>query len=694
MNNNINESKINILCQKCPLIPIINITSTKEGTLIYEYRCPSFHMGLARLEDIISNKNINSRNYGCKCDICKLEIENIPHQEKYKFCGFCKKFICKQCLIRHKKIYSHHMVLNYSKINFLCLYHGKKYKFYCFTCLRSICPKCFGHDNHCVKPLNEIEPNENFLSILNYSFDEVYEFFNSVKDTTHTHFNMENYNNFKRRNIILLNFVKDLYKIYLQKKEANTLNGEIIINFLNLSKFNFNSKNYYSNPNLFYKSHLILNSNPVSSICSFSYTKASFKVGELSPVFFKDLNVNENEFQSMFVSRMDYDLIAYNIGNKLYFMKNDEKIYYKVDVQEKIKNFFQLKKHIICICSEENIYFYKLIKLEPYIIPFFVLMPQISNIIQVYGCIYNALYIINYNYIYKLKQKNCCPNSDYDFALEIENFIKIERENFECRPKYKFRNRYPDNILNLNDNYININNNIDSRNRNNNNNNKKSYNDNDNNNNNGNDNNIDNNNDSHNENKNNNKIETINLNEEANNDNIENLFYSFEEKEQIEYKSLKAQLFVIKGLVYNFLVLKEKNYITLRNENDLIKRKIFNIKSNKKDFIIYNCHILLPEGNEIAFYSIPDFNKVSKVKVSENINYLLIPNKCMLLVIGESSIEQFELNTWKKISKLNRIKIPNLHENSTLIGNTQELYLFIEGVIIKFETNSSENYFY
>ena len=49
---------------------------------------------------------------------------------------------------------------------------------------------------------------------------------------------MENYNIFEKRNITILNFIKDLYKIYLQKKEANTLNGEIIIDILHLLNFN------------------------------------------------------------------------------------------------------------------------------------------------------------------------------------------------------------------------------------------------------------------------------------------------------------------------------------------------------------------------------------------------------------------------------------------------------------------------
>ena len=67
MGNNVNidnTRKINILCNKCPLIPIINITSTKEGTLIIEYRCPYLQMGYFRLEE--ATLDINNRKYDCK----------------------------------------------------------------------------------------------------------------------------------------------------------------------------------------------------------------------------------------------------------------------------------------------------------------------------------------------------------------------------------------------------------------------------------------------------------------------------------------------------------------------------------------------------------------------------------------------------------------------------------------------------
>ena len=66
-------------------------------------------------------------------------------------------------------------------------------------------------------------------------------FFASLTNSKYINYDRKNYNNYEKKNITLLNLVKDLYKTYIEKKEANSLNGEIIINLLNLSKFNFNS---------------------------------------------------------------------------------------------------------------------------------------------------------------------------------------------------------------------------------------------------------------------------------------------------------------------------------------------------------------------------------------------------------------------------------------------------------------------
>jgi len=710
--------KTNIICQKCPLTPIINITSTKEGTIICEYRCPSFHMGLVKLEEMIFKKNSKSKRYGCICQGCKKEIDNTLGQKKFKFCGYCKIFLCEDCINVHKIIKSNHNILDYSKINNSCLYHGNKYKFYCFTCLKSVCTKCSGHNNHSFKTLTELEPNKDFLEKLNFYFNEVYNYFNCLENKKDKEFNRENFNKFKVKNIMLLNFVKDLYKTYLDKKGNDTLNGEIIINLFNLSKFNFSMKRFFQNANTYFNTHLIIKDIPVSSMCSFTNTKASYKIGELTPVFFKDLNIDNTD--SMIILRMDYDLIAYNIGKILYFMKEEEKVYFKIEVQDEIKYFFQLKDHIVCISSEENLFFCKLIKIEPYIISCSVLMPDINNITQVYGSVYKSLFIIDdEEYIYKLIPKNDGPNSDFDFSLQIENMVKIKQTNGLFNINNFEGNQNEESEENTE--FIGFNNNDGNNNNNNNNNNsynssEHSY---------GSQNEVneqaeENQNDSASIHNSNNNIMTLNKiknngseyhnsnnnNSDSQNENssdeaqlIVNKLIMFEETRKSETKLKRNDSYIIKGIVYDYLILKEVEYITARNENSLFiknKMRLDFIEDTEYlyDFSICNNHVIMPKKNNINFYTIPDFVLVSKVQLNEKINSFLIPNKNMILVIGDHSIEQFELNTWKRISKLmneNILIFPN--EKIKIIGNSNELYLFENGIILKFEL-SNENIFY
>ena len=177
--------KTHIICPKCPLIPLINIISTKEGTLICEYRCPSFHLGLVKLDEMIFNPNKKDKKYETKCKNCHKDISELGK----KFCGICKIFLCKSCVVEHNKLKPNHKIIEKSEINNSCLEHGNKIKFYCFNCLKSICTKCLGHNNHCFKDLKDIEPNEEFIENLNFYFKEVYNYFHSIEKTKLDDFN-------------------------------------------------------------------------------------------------------------------------------------------------------------------------------------------------------------------------------------------------------------------------------------------------------------------------------------------------------------------------------------------------------------------------------------------------------------------------------------------------------------------------
>ena len=633
--NNIEDIKINIICPKCPFMPIINITATKERTLICEYRCPSFHMGLVKIEKMISGYNNGNKNHGLICGMCATK--NNKTNNTFKFCGVCKSYLCKSCIIQHKKKYSNHLTLENSEINNICVYHRNKYKFYCFTCLRSLCTKCIGHKNHSFKELKDFEPNEDFFENLNFYFEEVYNYFHSIRQSK-IDYNKKYFKEFEQRNILLLNFIKDLYNQYLERKKNNLLNGEIIINLLNLSIFNLDTKTFYKNENNYLQTHLILRNNPLSSICAFSNIKANYKIGNLYPVFFKDLNIahlnyNDNDNQSMAIKRMDYDFIAYNIEKGLYFMKDEEKIYFKVDIEDNINNFFQLKEHIIAICSTNNIFFYKIMKIQPYLVPFSISIPtKIKNIVQIYGNIYQNLYIIDiHKNLYNLFLNKKKPLKNGFSPLEIKSNINLINGK---------TNKEVD--IDINDNNYILKGNI---------------------------------------------LDKLIMYEKT----------EKEEKRNNQSNNLKNFDYLIKGIVNNKLIIHEKNDITIRNGDILNVENKMTMSSGY--FIVYNSHILFGNMYEISFYSIPDFSLVSVIEVTCIIKSFFIPNKNMFLIIGKNYIEQLELNTWRRISKLylgDLIEFSNENkkgyeedenekEDITIIGNNKELYMFKNMEIFKFE---------
>ena len=695
----INKIKTKIICPKCPLIPIINITTTKEGTLICEYRCPSFHMGLIKLEEMIKTPNeknkSKSKELAIKCLSCKGDLSKM-NKNILKYCGICGNYICDHCIEGHNKVKSKHKVINYNKINSVCLIHGINIKFYCFTCLRNICTKCVGHKNHCFKELKEIEPNKELIENMEYYFQEVFNYFSSIEKNIEEN-DKEKFIEFKDRNLLLLYFVKDLYQIYLNKKEKKTLNGEIIINLLNLSQFNLDSKNIYTYKDFYLKNHLITNNTSVSSICSFTNTKANYKIGELTPIFFKYLNFEEN-YPQFKVLRMDYNFIAYNIEKMLYFMKNEEKVYFFVKLNEIITDYYQLKDHTVAICSKDKIYFYKLMQIEPYIVEIKVYFPKIDNIYQLYGSIYDNLYVLTENLsVYKLIHEKINENNNkFDIFMSIKFSKKIipkGKNSFLCN-KDSFDNSYSGSNSYIKDKriYNNLEDDDDE------------YNDNS-------INEIDNNKSSNIENiyyknikkeirDNDNSYIEESENEKADNKNINNnpqmiinklIMYEKNKKPKGKENSkinAKNMNFSIKGIVYNYLILNQNEGILIINTDKLtFQNELNDYHHNFINFIIYNNHILIANNNVINFLTVPDFLKVSEVHASEPIIDYIIPNKNMILLIGKHSIEQLELNTWKRVSKLMDRELFNFEENKKdiIVGNNNELYLFKNEDIYKFE---------
>lgn len=81
-----------------------------------------------------------------------------------------------------------------------------------------------------------------------------------------------------------MNLVKYLKYNYEEKMNNNTLNGEMIINLLNVVYFNFRVDLFSRNEDFvdYCKTHLILNNKPLSDICTFSKTKQNYNLYNLN----------------------------------------------------------------------------------------------------------------------------------------------------------------------------------------------------------------------------------------------------------------------------------------------------------------------------------------------------------------------------------------------------------------------------
>ena len=102
-----------------------------------------------------------------------------------------------------------------------------------------------------------------------------------------------------------------------------------------------------------------------------------------------------------------------------------------------------------------------------------------------------------------------------------------------------------------------------------------------------------------------------------------------------------------------------KKYIIIKNNENIVVRdltkKNLDILYNKKilekenDFLVFNGNILVNKNKEILFYNIPYLEIVSKLVLDDDILSINIINPKTMIVVENNCIEQFEVNSWKKL---------------------------------------------
>ena len=360
-----------IICPKCPLTPIISIFLNPEGILTCEYRCSFMHFGQIPFEDISKDKE---NKHGKFCDRCVnskgKDEKNNAIKGELVYCGTCKQFICTDCVPEHnKQKESHKILIPKNKLRYTCLEHDKKYIGFCFTCLLDICEDCARHNKHCKKRFEEFYPEKDFIDNYKYYIGDFKDYIKSFRRSKGM--NQEHFSNFKKRCELLINLAVYLKENFEDKRKKNKLNGEILINLLNVVSFNFRADNYDTNEAFvkYCKTHLILSNKPISDICTFSKTKSDYNISKLVLEEYKKLDNIDNKNIEYFKYSPIGNHIAYSIGTCIHFLSANEgekeNSGFKIRFDNQISSFNIINYNILCVCCNK-LFLYQLSKNPPF----------------------------------------------------------------------------------------------------------------------------------------------------------------------------------------------------------------------------------------------------------------------------------------------------------------------------------------
>ena len=216
-------------CPKCNLICLL--TLIKENNKFYiNYCCDNKHEGKIELKEYMNEY----KNYSISKELCKdCGISQKDKNEEFMYCSNCNKFICYDCIKKHKG----HNLFSIDKYDSLCKKHFYIYSFYCFDCQKNICPLCYKeHEKHDIIYLTELKCSEdtkiNLINDIN----------NLKKEIDNFNLVISLFNKLKEQIELEINFMKFLLNIYEYKENHKNLHYNIYQN-LNICKKQFDINN-------------------------------------------------------------------------------------------------------------------------------------------------------------------------------------------------------------------------------------------------------------------------------------------------------------------------------------------------------------------------------------------------------------------------------------------------------------------
>ena len=211
----------------CIFIPQIYLFN-KEGIDYIHYKCKNGHEDDISLEKYLL-KSKNKQLDSVLCDYHK----NINAQ---LYCFKCKKFICKDCKLKHDMENKEHSLIDINNIDKYCPEHNEICVIYCEDCEKSFCTYCPNHPkNHNVELIQRMKIEEKEIKNLENQIQNSKKFMIKIKKIYENIIEEINksYKEYKEMNELEIKLIEDLMMTYKNSERYQKLNAEIIMNIKN-----------------------------------------------------------------------------------------------------------------------------------------------------------------------------------------------------------------------------------------------------------------------------------------------------------------------------------------------------------------------------------------------------------------------------------------------------------------------------
>ena len=208
----------------------------KIENIIVKSKCTKKDKNKMYLSDFLEDKNKNSLkliNAKCEC----FDIHSNENLNEY-YCIYDKQIICENYKLEHLDHNGECYLIDKEKYDSFCFEHILKYTYYCISCNKNLCNKCYQlHNKQCeikeIKPISHCQINQlkQKIGIAKNDINHINLFIVKALSICKMPALIKALNIYKNLNCQIIQYAEDILDITIKKEKSNNLNYQILFNF-------------------------------------------------------------------------------------------------------------------------------------------------------------------------------------------------------------------------------------------------------------------------------------------------------------------------------------------------------------------------------------------------------------------------------------------------------------------------------